>query len=357
MPYGRSHSSGHGYRPTAYRWSPSFLPPARRRKHRYMTPSRNRNAVRGSGRKCFERMLNGMFSLLDLLEVMVKGPRSDRFISFLGNLIIAAVMVNSEVFLVLGLLDLALKLISKHDSYASNETIKDYNEKKKAIRISRKISVNPPPTPEAIRQAWAASRTSLAGKLLAGTLLSDLEPVVDQSYLRSEDGTIVGRRPGIKGWLQEHCPDMVCHYKALMSYKALADKLRKALGIEEPDTLAGVLDFSVALSDSDEKTSSTIDGTEETSDKSAHGAANKMPESRKIQPKSLRLLSDFKLLESNRECVFKMAHEILLANDGTKGPDTMSGLDAVLREKLELVWMRRVARASRIYSPLHGRSA
>ena len=358
MPYGRPHSSGHGYRPTAYRWSPSFLPPARRRKRRYTMPSRNLDTARGSGRKCFELMLNGMFSLLDiLLEVMVKGPRSDRFISFLGNLIIAAVMVNSEVCLVLGLIDLALKLISKHDSYASNEIVKNYNKKKKTIRINRKISVNSPPMPEAIRQAWEASRKSLAGKLLAGTLLSDLEPVVDQSYLRSEDGTIVGRRPGIKGWLQEHCPDMVCHYKALMSYKALADKLRKALGIEDPDTLAGVLDFSVVLLDGSEKTVSTIDGVKEISAETAYGTANKTSERRNTSPKSMKLLSEFKLLKSNREYVLKTAHEILLANDGEKRPNSMSDLDAVLREKLELVWMRRVARASRIYSPLHGRSA
>jgi hypothetical protein len=266
-------------------------------------------------------------------------------------------MVNSEVFLVLGLIDFALKLIIKHDLSASNKLIKNYNEKKNAIRINRKISVNPPPTPEAIRQAWKASRASLSSKLLAGTLLSDLEPVVDQSYIRDEDGTIVGRRPGIKGWLEMNCPDMVCHYKALMSYKALADKLRKALGIEDPDTLAGVLDFSVALSNSGEITASTIEGMEETSAETAHEAANKTPESERNKPKSLMLLSEFKLLKSNKECVFKKASEILLGNGGRKRPETMAGLDAVLREKLEIVWMRRVARASRISGPVHGRSA
>ena len=40
----------------------------------------------------------------------------------------------------------------------------------------------------------------LAARLRLGAMLSDLEPVVDQSYIRDETGAIVGRQPDRRGW-------------------------------------------------------------------------------------------------------------------------------------------------------------
>ncbi len=239
MPYGRPYSTGHGYRRPDYIWSPVFMPCAHRRRRKVAAqhsrcPSARKQNLAG------ELALSALDGLADIL---FNGRRSQILPALLGKMLFFAIMSQSMTAMVLGLLALFCRLLKESQSYATAEIVKDYKEKTKAIRIKRKTSVNLPPTAEALRKAWVASRKSLAGKLLAGTLLSDLEPVVDQSYVRTEDGTIVGRRPGIKGWLLLNCPDMLPHYKALMNYKALADKLRRALGIEEPDTLAAVLDF------------------------------------------------------------------------------------------------------------------
>ena len=302
-----------------------------------------------------------MVELLELLlDIVHQGGPTDRAIALLCDVVFAAVLFSSEISLSLGLIVLGLRLSDVYEKETSNQLITNYKEKTKAIRIQRKTSVNPPPTPEALRRAWETARTSLSGKLLAGMLLSDLEPVVDQSYLRAEDGTIVGRRPGIKGWLLQNCPDMLPHYKALMNYKALADKLRKALGIEDPGTLAGVLDFSPGMQEASEEPQLNAKPSGEkgakTKGKSAREEERKTQETSRISPKSLVILNEFKLMNSNKMNVVKSIYEIFGismggAKDGEEGanqrsgPQSMAALDAILRERLGLVWMRRVGKA------------
>ena len=118
---------------------------------------------------------------------------------------------------------------------------------RRQLRKTRKSSTRKPPTPEALEAAWAKSRRSLEWKLRLGSMLEDLEPSVDQSYIRDDDGAVVGREPGIRGWLMEHCVEVFDHYKTAMGYKALAHRFRLAIDLPEPFTLEDVLD---ALSDS-----------------------------------------------------------------------------------------------------------
>ena len=364
MPYGRPHSSGHGYRTPTSRWTPSLYPCAsrKRRKRRAKPTVRKPVPSSGLGKSCLRLFGKAAAELVNLLlDIVHQGGPTDRAIALLCDVAFAAVLFSSEISLALGLIVLGLRLSDVYEKEASTALIEDYKEKTKAIRIQRKTSVNPPPTPEAIRQAWEASRISLAGKLLAGTLLSDLEPVVDQSYLRAEDGTIVGRRPGIKGWLLANCPDMLPHYKALMNYKALADKLRKALGIEDPDTLAGVLDFGATMQTVEERPQPHAEpergkGTG-TREPSAGTRGEKTPGEGGTQPKSLAFLNEFKLMYSNRVNVTRNANEIFGVSrkdeNGEEGaiqwalPRSMAALDAVLRERLGLVWMRRVGKRPR----------
>ena len=307
MPYGRPSSTGHGYRRPDYIWSPVIMPCARRRRRKAASPH-SRPAARKP--RLAEEL--AVSTLEGLADILFNGTRSKTYIDLASGMLLVAIMSQSMVALVLILTVLICRLSNESICYATNEIVKDYKEKTKAIQIKRKTSVNPPPTAEAIRKAWEASRKSLAGKLLAGALLSDLEPVVDQSYVRNEDGTIVGRRPGIKGWLFENCPDMLPHYKALMNYKALADKLRKALGIEDPDTLIEVLDFG---------------------------------EEGKELPKSLAFKTEIRLLKSNRQNVIENGRKLFEDFGERKAPWTMAALDAALRERLELVWMRRRRRS------------
>ena len=113
--------------------------------------------------------------------------------------------------------------------------------RRRALRRRREASVFPPPSPEAILAAWERSRDSLSERILLGSLVADLEPAVDASYQRDADGTIVGRAPGIRGWLAENAPDLLPHYKALMSYKRLAERFRLACGLDEPGTAEELL--------------------------------------------------------------------------------------------------------------------
>ena len=113
---------------------------------------------------------------------------------------------------------------------------------RRRLSKQRKGSTRASPTPEALAAAWAKSRKSLEWRLRLGSMLEDLEPVVDQSYIRDEDGVIVGREPGIRGWLFDHCQVVSEHYKTAMGYKALAHRFRLAIGLPEPFTLEDVLD-------------------------------------------------------------------------------------------------------------------
>ena len=113
------------------------------------------------------------------------------------------------------------------------------------LRRRRTECVRDEPKPEQLLAAWEESRASLAGKLRLGALLSEIEPHVDQSLIRDEEGHIVGRRPGIRGWLRWNCPELVPHYKAIMAYKALADKVQMATGLQSKYSIVDVIDVFI----------------------------------------------------------------------------------------------------------------
>ena len=368
MPYGHPSPSGHGRRIPAYRWSPSVVPPSRRhasKKRRGRPPATRVPAGCGaSGASLLKATAASLAKgcarvVADFLDGPRHGPNA--FTALLGDILLIDVMLSSPIcFVVFG----ALWLVNHLDDFAADateEAVKDYEEANGRMCIHRKTSVNAPPSPEALRRAWEAAhgaRGSLAGKLLAGTLLSDLEPAVDQTYVRAGDGTIVGRRPGLKGWMRVNCPDLVPHYKALMSYKALADKLRKALGIEEPDTLDGVIDFGGVVPDAEAKS----DGDE------GPGMGRGIPDGGWMQPKSLRFHVHYRLLKTNHETVIKRLKSLFLDAEGAEGPQTAAldgaegpqttlegaggpqtaaALEGAVRECLGLCWMRRRGRSSR----------
>jgi hypothetical protein len=77
-----------------------------------------------------------------------------------------------------------------------------------------------------------------------GSLIEDLECYVDNSLRRTEDGVIVGRRSGIKGWLQMEIPALYLKYSTVMAYKAAAKRMRQILEISDPVPLSAVLDSS-----------------------------------------------------------------------------------------------------------------
>ena len=71
-------------------------------------------------------------------------------------------------------------------------------------------------------------------KIKLGSMLLDAEAAVDSSLIRNTDGEIVGRNPGVRGWLRENCPAMMRHYRVLMDCRQLADRFRKVHGVRDP---------------------------------------------------------------------------------------------------------------------------
>ena len=109
-------------------------------------------------------------------------------------------------------------------------------------RIARRTTLNPRPTPEALRAVFAARGASPEAKVRLGGLLEDLECHVDNCLRFGPDGEILGRNGGVKAWLREHAPELSGRYKTLMRYKALARRLRQAAGIADPVPASAVFD-------------------------------------------------------------------------------------------------------------------
>ena len=102
--------------------------------------------------------------------------------------------------------------------------------------IRKRRSLNPIPTAEQIEAQWRVTRENRSPmeKVRLGAMLAALEGTVDNALLRDDFGNIIGRNPGLRGWLKEHCPHLVPHYKTLMRYKALADKMQEVYGLDDP---------------------------------------------------------------------------------------------------------------------------
>ena len=108
-------------------------------------------------------------------------------------------------------------------------------------RIGGRRTTSPCPTREAILEAWVRRRESHEAAVRFGSMVHDLECYVDNSLLRDESGAIVGRRGGVKAWLQENVPALHVRYTTVMRYKAMARKLMQATGLADPVPAATVL--------------------------------------------------------------------------------------------------------------------
>ncbi len=108
-------------------------------------------------------------------------------------------------------------------------------------RTGGRRTTNPCPTREEILEAWVHRRDSHAAAVRFGSMVHDLECYVDNSLLRDEAGAIVGRRGGVKAWLQENIPALYVRYTTVMRYKAMAKKLRQVVGLADPVPAEAVL--------------------------------------------------------------------------------------------------------------------
>ena len=110
-------------------------------------------------------------------------------------------------------------------------------------RILKRSTLNACPTREEILDAWKKVKDSNENLLRFGSLMEDLECYVDNSLLRDESGEIVGRRSGVKGWLQMEIPALYAVYSRVMAYKAAAKRMRQIIELRDPLPLSAVLDM------------------------------------------------------------------------------------------------------------------
>ena len=108
-------------------------------------------------------------------------------------------------------------------------------------RTGGRRTTNPCPTREAILDAWVHRRDSHAAAVRFGSMVHDLECYVDNSLLRDGNGAIVGRRGGVKAWLQVNVPALYVRYTTVMRYKAMAKRLRQVVGLADPVPAEAVL--------------------------------------------------------------------------------------------------------------------
>ena len=120
------------------------------------------------------------------------------------------------------------------------------NERRRALaaarrRIERRRTENPCPTKEQVLDAWLHAKDSHEAAIRFGGMLEDLECYLDNSLVRNEDGVIVGRCPGIKGWLRDNVPALYLRYTAVMRYKAAAKKFRQIAGLVDPTPVSAAV--------------------------------------------------------------------------------------------------------------------
>ena len=134
-----------------------------------------------------------------------------------------------------------LKSAVRRPSYYAAE-----NERRRKLaaarrQIGRRATCNACPTKEQILDAWIVRRRSHEDAIRFGSLIEDLECYIDNTLRRTEDGVIIGRNPGIKGWLKEHIPALAERYTTVMRYKAAAKKLKQITELRDPVPLNAIL--------------------------------------------------------------------------------------------------------------------
>ena len=98
------------------------------------------------------------------------------------------------------------------------------------------FSAKPAPTGDEVREQFekARGRGNVEEKIRLGSMLLDAEATTDSSLIRDEDGEIVGRNGGLRGWIFDNCPELLPHYAALTGYRRLAWEARDSEDLFDP---------------------------------------------------------------------------------------------------------------------------
>ena len=141
--------------------------------------------------------------------------------------------IGSVIWCVLKCVALALHKVQR-PKYYPQERMRRQALARERRRIRRRTTINVAPTSQELLDQWAKVKKSPEEMIRFGSMLCDLEAYVDNSLLRNENGEIIGRNPGIRGWLNANCQPLAVRYKTVMGYKAMAEKFRQAVGLVDP---------------------------------------------------------------------------------------------------------------------------
>ena len=138
------------------------------------------------------------------------------------------------------------RMIDKHiqrlrrPSYYETERARRLGLVEERRRIRRRHTTNAMPSNEELLEAFGKAKDSVANMIRFGSLIEDLECYVDNTpYFKN--GHLVGRRGGIRRYLEREIPELYARYKTVMKYKALSRKFRQATGIADPIPAASLI--------------------------------------------------------------------------------------------------------------------
>ena len=150
---------------------------------------------------------------------------------------LAPISAVAALWFVPRLIAIALRKV-RRPGYYEREKARRQALAHERLSTRRRTTLNPIPTPEALLAQFRRIRRNPREMLVFGSMLEDLEAYVDNSLVRDPDGTIVGRKGGIKQWLWENCAELGKRYHTVMRYKALAKRFKQAIDLEDPVPVA-----------------------------------------------------------------------------------------------------------------------
>ena len=153
---------------------------------------------------------------------------------------LAPISAVAALWFVPRLIAIALRKV-RRPGYYEREKARRQTLAHERLSTRRRTTLNPIPTPEALLAQFRRIRRNPREMLIFGSMLEDLEAYVDNSLVRDPDGTIVGRKGGIKQWLWENCAELGKRYHTVMRYKALAKRFKQAIDLEDPIPVAYAL--------------------------------------------------------------------------------------------------------------------
>jgi len=126
---------------------------------------------------------------------------------------------------------------NRNRKYAEGKMAKGASEKPRRLRKNQRWRTTfrrrgrhgaplplPPHFAEDLRKQWGKVKVSFDEMLRFGEMVIELEEYVDNSFIYEGD-VIVGRHPGMKGFLCEHCPHI--NYTTAIRLRGLALRARE----------------------------------------------------------------------------------------------------------------------------------